>query len=150
MFRLVVDIYLSDIDSLYQQIQQRHAPCRILRMSVNGASTIFSFESWVIYLPIDCRHPSIKYWQPLLAKTTVTCSLPHPENERQHCVNSFSCCIFGNQGIVLISAFITELLTAVMDNNTMYPRYNTDSKSIDIASCKACKMYPWLLQMRFC
>jgi len=122
MFQLVLDIHLSDIDSLYWEKLQRHAPCRIMRMNVNGASTFFSFESWVIYFPIGCRHPFIKYWQPLLAKTTETCSLPHPENQRQRNVNSFSCCIFGNQGIALISAFITELLTAVIDKNSIYQR----------------------------
>jgi len=108
-------------------------------MSVDGASTTCCFESWVLYFPIGCSHPFIKYWQPLLATTTSTCSLPHPENARQRSVNSFSCCMFGNQGITLSSTFITELLTAVMDKNTMYQRYNTDSKLIDIACCKACK-----------
>ena len=71
-----------------------------------------------MYVPIGCRHPFIKYWQPLLAETTKTCSLPHPENERQQSVNSFSCCIFGNQGIALIFAFIKELLTALIGKNT--------------------------------
>jgi len=89
-------------------------------MSVNGASTIFSFASWLIYVPIGCIHPFIKYWQPLLAKTTAQCSLPHPENERQLSINSFSCCIFGNQVIALIFAFITELLTAIMGKYTIY------------------------------
>jgi hypothetical protein len=72
---LIADIYFSDIGSLYWEKLQRHASCRILRMSVKGVSTIFSFESWLIYVPIGCRHPFIKYWQPLLAKTTVKCSL---------------------------------------------------------------------------
>jgi len=58
-------------------------------MSVNGASMIVSFASWVRYVPIGCRHPFIKYWQPLLAETTVTRSLRHPENERQRSVNDF-------------------------------------------------------------
>jgi len=87
MFQLVADIHLSNIGSLYWQNQQRHAPCRILKMSVNR----------------------------------------------------FSCCIFGNQGIVLIFAFIPELLTAVIGKYTMYQRLNTDCKLIDIASCKASK-----------
>jgi len=69
----------------------------------------------------------------------VTCSLPHCENERQQSVNSCSCCIFGNQGIMLIYTFITALLTAVIGKDTMYQRQNTDSKLIDIASCKTCK-----------
>jgi len=76
--------------------RQRHAPCRILRMRVNGASMIFSFASWVIYVPIGCRHPFVRYWQPLLPKTTVTCSLPHPENQRQRSVNNAKPCILGN------------------------------------------------------
>jgi len=37
-------------------------------MSVKGASTIFSFASLVIYVPIGCRHPFMKYWQPSLEK----------------------------------------------------------------------------------
>jgi len=73
---------------------------------------IISFPSWVIYVPIGCIHPFIKYWHPLLAKSTAKCSLPHPENERQRSGNSFSCCIFGNEVIALIFTFITELLTA--------------------------------------
>jgi hypothetical protein len=64
MFKLVVDIYFSDIGSLYWEQQQRHTPCRILRMSVNKALAIFSFASWLIYVPLGCRHPFIKYWQP--------------------------------------------------------------------------------------
>jgi len=86
---LVANIHLSNIGSLYWQKQQRHALCGILKMSVNGASTIFSFASWVSHVPIGCRHPFIKYWQPLLAKTTETHTLRHPENERQRSVIDF-------------------------------------------------------------
>jgi len=89
-------------------------------MSVNGGSTIVSFVSWVIYVLIGCRHPFIKYWQPLLAKSTATCSLQHPENERQQSVNSLSCCIFGSQGIALIFVFRKELLAALIGKNTIY------------------------------
>jgi hypothetical protein len=83
MFRLVADIYFSDIGSIYWEHQQRHAPYRILRISINSASMNFTFRSWLIYVPIRCRLQFIKYWQPLLAKTAAKCSLPHPENERQ-------------------------------------------------------------------
>jgi len=108
-------------------------------MSVNGASTIFSFALWVIYVPIGCRHPLIKYWQALLAKTMVTCSLPHPQIERQWSFTSCSCCIFGNEAIALIFTFVTELLTALIGKNIIEQRYNTDSKLIDIATCTAFK-----------
>jgi len=114
--------HLSDIGCVYWEQLQRHARCCILRMSLNGASTIFSLQSWVIYFPIGCGHPFIKYWQPLMPKTTATCSLPHSENERQWRVNSVSCCIFGNRGITLISAFIMGLLPATIGKNTMFQR----------------------------
>jgi len=55
-------------------------------------------------------------------KTTVTWFLAHPENERQRRVNRFGCCIFGNQGIARIIAFITEILTALEGKNTIYQR----------------------------
>jgi hypothetical protein len=138
MFRLVAEAHLSDIGSLHWEELQRHAPYHILRISIIRASMIFSFASWLIDIPIGCRHPFIKYWQTLLAKTSVTCSLLHPENESQQCVNSFSCCIFGNQGIVSIFMFITELLTTMIGKNTIYQKLNTASKFMDIGSCK-----PW-------
>jgi len=122
MFRSVVDLHLSDIGCLHWEKLQQHGRCNILGISINGVSTICSFESWVIYVPIGCRCPFIKYLQPLLAKTTATCSLPHPENEHQQSVNSFSGCIFGNYGIALIPASIMESLTALTANNTMYQR----------------------------
>jgi len=120
MFWLVGDTHLSDIGSLYCEKLQWRAPGHITRMIVSGASTIVCFASWLIYVPIGCRHPFIKYWQPLLAKTAVTCSLPHPENEHQWSVNSFSCCQFGIQCIALIFTFIAESLTALIGNITIY------------------------------
>jgi len=139
MFRLVADIHWSNIGSLYCQKLRRHAPCGILKMSVNGGSTIFSFAAWVSHFPIGCRHPVLRYWQPLLGKTTATCSLQHPENELQWSVISFRTCIFRNQGIGLIFACITVLLTALLGKNTIYWRWNTDTKLFDIANCSTSK-----------
>jgi hypothetical protein len=48
MFRLVADIHLCDIGSLYWQKQQLHAPGGILKMSVNGASTVLGLAYFVI------------------------------------------------------------------------------------------------------
>jgi len=89
-------------------------------MSIHGASTIFSFASEVSYIPIGCGYPFMKYWQLLLAKTTATCALRHPENEHQRSANSFKTCIFRNQGIAQIVACITVLLTALLGKNTIY------------------------------
>jgi len=89
MFWLIVDIHLAEIDSVHSEKLKWHAPCHILRMSINGASTMFSFATWVIYVSIGCRHPFVRYWQPLLQKATATCSLPHPENEHQRSGNDY-------------------------------------------------------------
>jgi len=102
------------------ELQHGHHP--ILGMSVNGASMILSIASWVIYDPFGCKHPFIRYWQPLLAKTTATYSLPHPDNERQWSVNSLRCYIFLDQGILRIFVRITVLLTALIGKNTIYQR----------------------------
>jgi len=40
MFQLVADIHSSNIGSLYWETQQQHAPCRILKLSIHGASTV--------------------------------------------------------------------------------------------------------------
>jgi len=87
MFQLVANIHLWDIGSLDCEKQQGHAPWSILRMSVDGMSTIFAFASWVNHVLIGCRHQFFRHWQRLLAETTATCSLPHPGNERQQSVN---------------------------------------------------------------
>jgi len=86
-------------------------------MSVNRASTIFSFASWVSYVPIGCSHPFMIYWQPLLAKTTATCSLRHPENERQRSVNDFQLCILGKLCSDRLQTSIYERLAAFSGKN---------------------------------
>jgi hypothetical protein len=85
---LVADNHLTAIGSLYWPKQQRHAPCRVLTKNVNRASTIFRLAALVIHVLIGWRQLFTKYWWSLLANTTATCSLPHPENERQESINS--------------------------------------------------------------
>jgi hypothetical protein len=81
MFLLVTDIHFSDNGCLHWLKQQRHAPCRILRMRVNGVSIMFSFACSAIYVPIGFRYPFTRYWLSVLARTTAAFFLPHPENE---------------------------------------------------------------------
>ena len=126
------------IGSFYRQKRLQHCHCPILRMSVNRASMIFSSASQVMQILIGCRHPLMRYWQSVGAKTTATDSLPHPENERQQRINSSWSCIIGNQGNARIFEHITELLTASIGKNTISQRTTTDSKIVDIANCQTC------------
>jgi len=48
MFRLVADIHLSDFGSHYWPKQQRHTPCGILKMNVNGALTVLGLRYFVM------------------------------------------------------------------------------------------------------
>jgi len=86
-------------------------------MSVNGASMIFRCAFWIIYVLIGYRHPFLRYWLPLLAKTTATCSLPHPENERQQSVNNFYLDILGNLFSDWLQASIYQILAAFTGKN---------------------------------
>jgi len=117
MYQLVVHIHLSDIDRLYWEKLQRHTLCRILRMSVNGASRIFSFASWVIYVPIGCRPPYIGYCLPLLGKTTATCSLPHYGNERQETINNLELRILHNIFSDWLQTSIYQIFAAFTGKN---------------------------------
>jgi len=46
MVQLVADIHSLNIGSLYWQKQLGHAPCGILKMSVNGVSTSIVMHMW--------------------------------------------------------------------------------------------------------
>ena len=119
---LVPVMHHRRIRSFCRQMSQQYCHRPILTMSVNEQSKIVDFTSWVIYVPIGCIHPFMRYWHPLRAKTTATCSLPHAEHERQWSINSFRSCIFHNQGIAQILLHITELLTTLIGKNSIYQR----------------------------
>jgi len=125
------------IGSFHRQKRQQHGHRPIPRMTVHNVSTIFNDASRVISVPICCGHPFMRYWQPSRGKAPGTCSMPHPENERLHRINSFRSRIFRNHGMARIFAPITELLTAWICTNTVYRRLNTDSKLINIPNCKS-------------
>ena len=94
-----------------------------INMSVNGASTIFCFASCVSYVPIGCRDPFMRYWQPLLAKTTATRSLRHPANEHHRSVNDSLLCSLGKLCSDSLQTSIYEILEAFTckDNSDMLP-----------------------------
>jgi len=115
--------------------RQPHSHRPILRMWVNRASTIFNFASWVIYVPIGCRHPLLRRWQLLDANTTATRSLPHLDNVRQRSVNSCRTCRFCDQGIGRIFAHITESLTALIGK-----QYDTSKENHRFQINQYCKL----------
>jgi len=84
---------------------------------------MFSLASGVSYFPIGSRHPFMRYWQPLLAKTTATCSLRHPENERQQSINDFQLCILSKLSSDWCQTSSYEILAAFTgkDNSDMLP-----------------------------
>jgi len=90
-----------------------------MRMSVNGASTIFRIESWVIYVPTSCRPPFFRYWQSLLGITTLICSLPHSENVRQRSGNDFPLRMLGNLCSNWLQISISEILAAFTGKTTV-------------------------------
>jgi len=56
MFQFVADIHLSDIGNLYWEKKQRHAPSRILKMSVKGVSTVLVVEHLVMKASHESSH----------------------------------------------------------------------------------------------
>jgi hypothetical protein len=54
---LVVVIYIRWIECLLGQKRMLHSPCQILKITVNIATMIVGFKSWVIVVVNDPRHP---------------------------------------------------------------------------------------------
>ena len=75
-------------NSQWQQILNRHR----IKMSVNGASTIFGLVCKIIDYSIGHCHMKQTCWQYLLAELIATRSLPHSENECQWSVAAFWSC----------------------------------------------------------
>jgi hypothetical protein len=65
----------------------------------------------------------MRYWHPLLAKTTATWSLRHPENDRQWSANDFELCILPKLCSDWCQASIYEILAAFTGktNSNMLP-----------------------------
>ena len=136
---MVIVMHNGHISSFYWQKRYQHGHHPIVSICINGLWTILILASWVSYVPISCRSPFVRDWQPLLANATATCSLRHPGNECQRRVNRFRTCIYHNQGIAWIFACITVLLATLIGTITLYRRWNTDTKVIDIANCSTSK-----------
>lgn len=85
--------------------------------SINEVSMMFSFPSWVIYIPIDCSYPFIRYWQSLKGKSTMTCSLRHTDNEYQQSVNNVYLRILANLYSDWVQISRYQILASFTGNN---------------------------------
>ena len=68
----------------------------ILKMSVNGASTISGLASWTFKALCIAVEPQSMHQPPLWAKILLTIPLPPPKIDRQRRVNIFWSCILDN------------------------------------------------------
>jgi len=97
------------IGSLYMQKRNHNGHCAILKIRINKVSKIIGFAFCIFEVAIGCSHPLMMYWTPLDAKTKATCSLPHPENERQQSINNFWSCIVCNLSVACaINSYMKE------------------------------------------
>jgi len=121
-------------------------------MSVNWVSTFVSFSSWVIYIPIHCRYPLIGYWHPSLGKASATCSLPHPENERQQSVNDFHLHIFGNLCSNWLQTSINQILAAFTGKNysDMLPAASWKWASMECQQLQLLHIWLWRHRADLC
>jgi hypothetical protein len=86
-------------------------------VSINGASTSWCGAFWILSVLIDHRHPFFRWWLPLLAKTTATSSLPHPEKEYHQSFNNVYLRIIGNLCSDLSQAYIYQILGVFTGKN---------------------------------
>jgi len=71
---LVSVMYHQCIGSFYRWKRQQHSHGPIQGMRVNWASTVFTFTSWLIYVPTGWRHLLIRHRQPLIERTIASIS----------------------------------------------------------------------------
>ena len=100
---------------------------------------IIGLASWLIKVSLYGSNSYTMCCQPFHRKQCMSYALSHHDNDGQVSVNNLWFSILGDQGIVQIYKFITELLTAFLGKNMTYNWKNTDSKIIDIAYSNTCK-----------
>jgi len=64
-WRLDADVHKYGKCHNYKQNWKRHAPCPILKMNINRASTMFGLASWWICMAIRSRYSSMLYRLPV-------------------------------------------------------------------------------------
>ena len=93
---------------------KRYTSCRIIKMSINGASTILRLATWIIPGLLIEIVTEWSYWLPFSANMMQTISLPLPKHERQQSVNDYWSCILNNPRAVQRLYSITNTMAAIM------------------------------------
>jgi len=88
------------------------------KMSINGASTIYSLTHLAITRLHSHISPRRKYWPSRLVQWQATRSLPDHRNQHQRSVNDFWSCILHNQWAVQQHLVIIGILAAFMGKNS--------------------------------
>jgi len=111
VWRSIAAIHKCGIGRLFREKREPQAPCPILNMSVNGASTIFGLVSQAIQMRFGRYYAYSKYWPPLSGKQIEPRSLPHHENWHQWSINDFWPFIMGVQSMMNWLLCIYDVLT---------------------------------------
>jgi len=90
---------------------------RLLKMNINGASTIFGVASCTIYGLWNIVIPYSPYRLPLLGRMIVMISLTLPKNERQWSITDFWFCILHTLRAMERCYSIFNISAAFMGNN---------------------------------
>jgi hypothetical protein len=89
----------------------------VFKVSINGASTIFSLTLSAINGMYSHILPKSKYLLSLGVKWNAICWVPHPRNERQQRVNDLDSYIVNNQRVLQWHSLIITVLATIISNN---------------------------------
>jgi len=99
---------------LYRQNRFQFPLYLIMKIRVNGASTMVGHVSWVICGATGCTLSWTDYWLPLLAKVKVKRFIPHLQNERQQTFNDCWPSIMVNHSAMWLLLSIYIVLTVII------------------------------------
>jgi len=129
--------YKHSISCLCRQKCYKQYRYYLLKMSVNGVSTIFGVATWIIKGQYNGVNPELNYQPPLWAKMLCTVLQLPPKNERQRSMKSFcegsvSCTatyctvmflnqVISHQSSVYIPIFNFTTMHAMSHRSDFYP-----------------------------
>jgi len=130
----------QSIGFLYSQNGYGQHRYDLLKMSVNGVSTIFVFSFQLISLRCNNINLESNCWTPVWAKMILTISLPPPNNGCPWSVNNFWSCNLNIQWAILQHQPIIVVLASfegnkATDNIAPHPEHEHQRSINDFWSC---------------